>query len=79
MAGALDDLYGPFALALKRLLQLGAAVATVGEDVMQERIETVDRLQDGHGSVAVLNGGAVHHEADHEAVGVGHDVSLAAL
>lgn len=45
----------------------------------QERVEAPDRLQRWNSPLPVLNGGAMNDQPNHEAVGVGDDMALAAL
>ncbi len=45
----------------------------------RQRVEAANRLQDGDGAIAVLNTGAMNHQGDHETIGVGNDMALAAL
>src|SRR5438874_13293528 len=59
--------------------QLVAGVAAVGEDVAQPRVEVADLLEHEDRAIAVLHVGLVHHQPDHVARCVGHDVMLAAL
>ena len=74
MVGTLDDFDGPLAFAFKRMPQLGTAKKWRGKG-WKRRID----CRVAHGSIKVLNGSVVHNKADQEAVGVGRDVSLAAL
>lgn len=76
---AFDDLDGPASFTSQCLLQLVPGIAAIGKDVTQEGIETADRLQRWHGSIPVLNGGAVNDQSNHETIGVGDDMALASL
>ena len=81
--GPLDDLNGPRTDCAEPAPQLFAAVAAIGKDVVQPGVAVPDGVPDGvqHGrrTVAVLNIGAMDHEADHQAERVGQDVALAAV
>lgn len=63
-------------LALRPGDQL-AGIAPVGEDALHEGEAPPGSLQDALGAVAILNVGAVHHDCEQPAVGVGQDVPLA--
>src|ERR1700678_216255 len=74
---ALDDFDGPVALSREGLLEFGAGVSAVGEDVAQPRIGRADRRQDERSAVAILDVGGMDYDADEMALRVGDDVPLA--
>jgi hypothetical protein len=63
----------------ERVAQLVAGKGSVGEQMTQPRIEPAHEGDHAEGSVAVLDVGSMHAQADQMAVGVGDDVALAAL
>ena len=63
----------------KRLGQLGAGIAAIGEDVAQPGKAEADRLDHGGSAVPVLNIGGMDQHEKQEAERVGNDVALAAL
>src|ERR1700678_2796997 len=64
-------------LSRKGLLEFGAGVSAVGEDVAQPRIDRADRRQDERSAVAILDVGGMDDDADEMALRVGDDVPLA--
>ena len=61
---ALDDFYGPGALSGKGLLEFGAGITGVGEDVAQPRIGRADGRQGERSAVSILDVGGMDDDAD---------------
>ena len=75
----LDDLDRPFPDLSQRLAKLVTGIPTICEDVPQPSV-TADYLsQHQRRAIAVLHVSGVDHGMNEVALGVGHDVSLAAL
>jgi hypothetical protein len=74
-----DDFECPFPDFLQPLFELVARIAAISEDMKQPRPLVFDGFQEIGSAVAILNIGAVHHEADHQPERVDNDVALAAL
>ncbi len=77
--GTVDDLQRPAADPLQCALELGPGIGAVGEDVAQAGKVAGDGGEHRRRAVAVLDLGAVDHDRDQQAAGVGEDVTLAAL
>ncbi len=77
--GTVDDLQRPAADPLQCALELGPGMGAVGEDVAQAGKVAGDGGEHRRRAVAVLDVGAVDHDRDQQAAGVGEDVTLAAL
>src|SRR5487761_491782 len=76
---AFDDLHRPAAQRGESTAQLVAGISGIGEDVAQPRIKTADGGQYRNRTVAILDAGDVHDQADQMPRGVRHDVACAAL
>jgi hypothetical protein len=63
----------------ERVQKLVAEVGAIGEDVAQAREEVVNGLDDEWRAIAVLHISRVDRDADQQAGGIGHDMSLAAF
>ena len=70
---------GPVTFAFQRAFQFISRIAPTSEHMAQEWIEAADWLQGGNHTIAILYTGAVNDQTDHKAVGVGHDMTLAAF
>ncbi len=77
--GTVDDLQRPAADPLQCALELGPGMGAVGEDVARAGKVAGDGGEHRRRAVAVLDVGAVDHDRDQQAAGVGEDVTLAAL
>ena len=77
ISGAFDDLDGPVAKLDEGVTQVGAVVDAVGEQVAQPREQLVDRLDDQHRSITILDIGGVDLGTDQQTAGVSHNVALA--
>ena len=77
--GTVDDLQRPAADPLQCALELGPGIGAVGEDVARAGKVAGDGGEHRRRAVAVLDLGAVDHDRDQQAAGVGEDVTLAAL
>ncbi len=78
LIGPLDDLERERSDLLQCALQLRSGINTIGEDMSQPR-PAPDGFEDGRRAVAILNIGAVNHEADHQSERVDDDMTLASL
>ena len=76
---SLDDLDRPFPDLAQRLAKLVAGIATICKDVPQPRVTADDLGQDERCTITVLDIGGMDHGMNEIAIGVGHDVPLAAL
>src|ERR1700757_2665738 len=76
VSGAFDDLDGPLAEFGESLMQVGASVDTVGEEMAQPGKQLVDGLDDQHGTIAILDISGVHLGADQQTASIGHNVAL---
>ena len=76
--GTVDDLQRPAADPLQCALELGPGIGAIGEDVAQAGKVAGDGGEHHRRAVAVLDLGAVDHDRDQQAAGVGEDVTLAA-
>ena len=70
---------GPVTFAFQRAFQFISRIAPISKHMAQEWIEAADWLQGGNHTIAILYTGAVNDQTDHKAVGVGHDMTLAAF
>ena len=78
MVGSLDDLDRPLPDLAQRLAKLVASIAAIGEDVPEPRVTADDLGQNKRRAIAILHVSGVDHGMNEIALGVGHDVSLAA-
>ncbi|SEJ75854.1 hypothetical protein SAMN04244575_06080, partial [Sinorhizobium meliloti] len=63
LVGTFDDFECPFPDFLQPLFELVARIAAISEDMKQPRPPVFDGFQEIGSAVAILNIGAVHHEA----------------
>jgi hypothetical protein len=76
---SLDDLNRPWSAMGERSYELIAAVNSIGKDMAQLGKPAPQLLQQRNGPVAILNVGGVNLNGEQEAIGVGDNMSFAAV
>lgn len=79
LVSPLDDLESERSNLSQCALQLRAGITTVSEDMSQPRPAPENGLEDGRRAVAILNIGAVNHEADHQSNCIDDNMTLASV